>query len=74
VKHMRVVEEEVSLSQPKTIVVPSEEEEVPVLPEEGEVPSPPPLSWSRQRKKSRRALLSRSRLKEGNALSRYHPW
>jgi hypothetical protein len=42
VKHMRVVEEEVSLSQPKTIVVPSEEEEVPVLPEEGEVPSPPP--------------------------------
>jgi hypothetical protein len=42
VKHMRVVEEEVSLSQPKTIAVPSEEEEVPVLPEEGEVPSPPP--------------------------------
>jgi hypothetical protein len=30
VKHMRVVEEEVSLSQPKTVVVPPEEEEVPV--------------------------------------------
>jgi hypothetical protein len=29
-KHMCVVEEEVSLSQPKTFVVPPEEEEVPV--------------------------------------------
>jgi hypothetical protein len=30
-RHMRVVEEEVSLSQPETIEVPPEEEEVPVL-------------------------------------------
>jgi hypothetical protein len=30
-KRMRIVEEEVSLSQPKTATVPPEEEEVPVL-------------------------------------------
>jgi hypothetical protein len=54
-RHMRVVEEEVSLSQPETIEVPPEEEEVPVLqgpavtiplgeevpPEEEEVIAPP---------------------------------
>jgi hypothetical protein len=62
-RHMRVVEEEVSLSQPETIEVPPEEEEVPVLqgpavtiplgeevpPEEEEVIAPPPRSWSRHR-------------------------
>jgi hypothetical protein len=44
-KHMRVVEEQVSLSQPKTAAVPPEEEDVPVpqgssvaVPREGEVP------------------------------------
>jgi hypothetical protein len=30
VKHMRVVEEEVSLSQPETVVAPPEEKEFPV--------------------------------------------
>jgi hypothetical protein len=53
VKHMRVGEEEVSLSQPVTAVVPPEEEEIPVqqglivmVPqEEEEVPVPlPPVT------------------------------
>jgi hypothetical protein len=58
VKRMCVVEEEVSLSQPKTTAVLPEEEEVPVSkgpvvvvpPGEEEVPAPPPpLSRSRYR-------------------------
>jgi hypothetical protein len=67
VKHMRIGEAEVSLSQPITVVVPPEEEEVPVpqgpavmvplgeevRPEEEEVPAP--LLWSHHK-----ALLSRS--------------
>jgi hypothetical protein len=71
-KHMRVVEEELLLSQPKIAMIPMEEEEVPVLQgpavvvplEEEEVPAPlswshrrAPLSQSYRRKKSRRPPL-----------------
>jgi hypothetical protein len=62
-KCMHIVEGEVSLSQPKTIAVPPEEEEVPVphgpsivVPPEEEVPLeeeevPAPTSWSHRRKR-----------------------
>jgi hypothetical protein len=51
-KRIRVQEEEVSLSQPVTAIVPPEEEEVPVPLEEDEVlvPQAPPLSWSHRTK------------------------
>jgi hypothetical protein len=82
VKHMRIREEEVSSSLPVTVMVPPEEEEVPVSqgpanvvppreevpPEEEEVPAP--LSRSRCR-----ALLSRSHRRKKSCrapLSRSH--
>jgi hypothetical protein len=53
-KRIRVQEEEVSLSQPVTAIVPPEEEEVPVPLEEDEVlvpqGPPPPFSWSHRTK------------------------
>jgi hypothetical protein len=80
-KCMHIVEEEVSLSQPKTIAVPPEEEEVPVphgpsivVPPEEEVPSeeeevPAPHVMVPPEEEKVPTPLSRSRRKEGDALS-----
>jgi hypothetical protein len=77
-KHMRIVEEEVSLSQPVTVAV-SPKEEVPLEEEEFLAPIvvvlQAPLSQSHRRKRrSHQPPLSWSRQKEGDALSLYHPW
>jgi hypothetical protein len=84
VKRMHIGEEEVSMSRPVTVVVPWEEEKVPIpqglcrLPAEEEdapvlLERPPPPSWSHQRKNSRSASVSRSRRGKKRSLSYMPP-